>query len=162
MPVEVQELACREGHIGLLTLNSPKTLNALTEEMVVQAQAALDRWADDSRICLVILRGSGDRAFCAGGNIRALYEDIRSEGSSDSAQRFFTQEYRLNYSLHRFPKPVIGLIQGIVMGGGMGLMSGCRKKEEEGENEIRQTTGMTGQKKESRKKTTTLRLGQIT
>ncbi|MFV8569748.1 enoyl-CoA hydratase/isomerase family protein [Marinobacter sp. SBS5] len=126
MPVEVQELACREGHIGLLTLNSPKTLNALTEEMVVQAQSALDRWAEDSRICLVVLRGSGDRAFCAGGNIRALYEDIRSEGSSDAAQRFFTQEYRLNYSLHRFPKPVIGLVQGIVMGGGMGLMSGCR------------------------------------
>ncbi len=72
MPVEVQELPpCREGHIGLLTLNEPGTLNALTEEMVNQAQQALAQWAEDSRICLVVLQGgAGDRAFCAGGNIR--------------------------------------------------------------------------------------------
>ncbi|WP_372964257.1 enoyl-CoA hydratase/isomerase family protein [Marinobacter sp.] len=126
MPVEVQELACREGRIGLLTLNSPKTLNALTADMVDQAQSALDQWADDSRICLVLLRGNGDRAFCAGGNIRALYDDMTSDSNSDSARQFFTREYRLNYSLHRFPKPVINVAQGIIMGGGMGLMSGCR------------------------------------
>ena len=126
MPVEVQELACREGHIGLLTLNSPKTLNALTEDMVNQAQHALDQWADDSRICLVVLRGSGDRAFCAGGNIKALYDGVTSKGDTEAPGRFFTAEYRLNYSLHRFPKPVVGVARGIVMGGGLGLLSACR------------------------------------
>lgn len=83
MSVEVQELPCREGYIGLLTLNSPGTLNALTEAMVSQAQQALDQWAADSRICLVVLQGAGERAFCAGGNIRALYPALT--GNADSA-----------------------------------------------------------------------------
>jgi len=126
MPVEVQELTCREGHIGLLTLNSPKTLNALTEDMVNQAQHALEQWAEDSRICLVVLRGSGDRAFCAGGNIKALYDGLTGKGDTEAPGRFFTAEYRLNYSLHRFPKPVVGVARGIVMGGGLGLLSACR------------------------------------
>ena len=126
MPVEVQELACREGHIGLLTLNSPKTLNALTEDMVNQAQHALEQWAEDSRICLVVLRGSGDRAFCAGGNIKALYDGLTGKVDTEAPGRFFTAEYRLNYSLHRFPKPVVGVARGIVMGGGLGLLSACR------------------------------------
>ncbi|WP_342631342.1 enoyl-CoA hydratase/isomerase family protein [Marinobacter alkaliphilus] len=126
MPVEVQELPCREGHIGLLTLNSPDTLNALTEEMIIQAQEALDAWAEDDRICLVVLRGAGDRAFCAGGNIRTLYDALKGQGDAEAPARFFTREYRLDYSVHRFPKPVIGLAHGIVMGGGLGLLSACR------------------------------------
>jgi enoyl-CoA hydratase/carnithine racemase len=126
MPVEVQELACREGHIGLLTLNSPETLNALTEDMVVQVQEALATWAEDDRICLVVLQGNGERAFCAGGNIRALYHDLTGEGDTAAPGRFFTREYRLNYNLHRFPKPVVGIAHGIVMGGGLGLLSACR------------------------------------
>lgn len=126
MPVEVQELPCREGHIGLLTLNSPDTLNALTEEMIIQAQEALDAWAEDDRICLVVLRGAGDRAFCAGGNIRTLYDALKGQGDAEAPARFFTREYRLDYSVHRFPKPVIGVVHGIVMGGGLGLLSACR------------------------------------
>lgn len=126
MPVEVQELACREGHIGVLTLNSPKTLNALTEEMVNQAQDALDRWAADDRICLVVVQGSGERAFCAGGNIRTLYDALNGAGDTAAPERFFTREYRLNYSLHQYPKPVVGIARGIVMGGGLGVLSGCR------------------------------------
>lgn len=126
MPVEVQELPCREGHIGLLTLNAPDTLNALTEEMIVQAQEALDAWAEDDRICLVVLRGAGDRAFCAGGNIRTLYDALKGQGDAEAPARFFTREYRLDFSVHRFPKPVIGLAHGIVMGGGLGLLSACR------------------------------------
>ncbi|HLV77705.1 MAG TPA: enoyl-CoA hydratase/isomerase family protein [Marinobacter sp.] len=126
MSLVVQELACRQGHIGLLTLNSPKTLNALTEEMVITAQQSLDRWATDDRICLVIVQGSGERAFCAGGNIRSLYQALKGEGDTTAPERFFTREYRLDYSVHRFPKPVLGLARGIVMGGGLGLLSACR------------------------------------
>lgn len=126
MPVEVQELPCREGHIGLLTLNTPETLNALTESMVDDMQKALDAWAADSRICLVVLRGNGDRGFCAGGNIRALYDALKGGEDAEAPGRFFTSEYRLDYTLHRYPKPVIGLAHGIVMGGGMGLLSACR------------------------------------
>ena len=109
MPVEVQELPCREGHIGLLTLNEPGTLNALTEEMVNQAQQALAQWAEDSRICLVVLQGAGDRAFCAGGNIRALYPALTGDGDKAAPARFFAAEYRLDFTLHRFPKPVVGM-----------------------------------------------------
>src|SRR5690606_39492488 len=109
MPVEVQELPCREGHIGLLTLNEPGTLNALTEEMVNQAQQALAQWAEDSRICLVVLQGAGERAFCAGGNIRALYPALTGDGDAAAPARFFAAEYRLDFTLHRVPKPVVGM-----------------------------------------------------
>lgn len=126
MSIDVQELPCREGHIGLLTLNAPKTLNALTEDMVNEAQATLDKWAEDPRICLIVLQGSGERAFCAGGNIRAFYEGLQGNGDTGAASRFFTAEYRLDYTLHRFPKPVVALAHGVIMGGGMGLLAGCR------------------------------------
>nr|WP_297398432.1 enoyl-CoA hydratase/isomerase family protein [uncultured Marinobacter sp.] len=125
MSIEVQELPCREGYLGLLTLNAPASLNALTEAMIEQAQATLDGWARDQRICLVVIRGAGDRAFCAGGNLRTLYNSLTG-GDPAAASRFFTREYRLDYTLHRFPKPVVGLAHGVVMGGGLGLLSGCR------------------------------------
>lgn len=126
MPLEVQELPCREGHIGLLTLNEPGTLNALTEDMVNQAQQALAQWAEDSRICLVVLQGAGERAFCAGGNIRALYPALTGDGDAAAPARFFAAEYRLDFTVHRFPKPVVGMAGGIVMGGGLGLLAACR------------------------------------
>ncbi|AOY89671.1 enoyl-CoA hydratase [Marinobacter salinus] len=126
MSIEAQELMCQEGHIGLLTLNSPATLNALSEQMIVDAQNALDRWADDDRIRLVVVQGRGDRAFCAGGDIRELYSGIKGPHASEVPGRFFAREYRLDYTLHRFPKPVVGIAQGVVMGGGLGLFSACR------------------------------------
>lgn len=126
MSIEAQELPCREGFLGLLTLNHPGTLNALSEAMVEQAQDTLDRWANDDRICLVILQGAGDRAFCAGGNIRLLYDAMTGHGDQQAPARFFTREYRLDYTLHRFPKPVVGIGHGVVMGGGLGLLSACR------------------------------------
>jgi enoyl-CoA hydratase/carnithine racemase len=126
MSVEIQELACRGGSIGLLTLNSPAKLNALTEQMITDLQDALDRWAGDSRICLVILQGAGDRAFCAGGDIRELYTAIQNNEGDEVLSHVFTHEYRLDYTLHRYPKPVLGIAQGIVMGGGLGLFAGCR------------------------------------
>ncbi|HET8848316.1 MAG TPA: enoyl-CoA hydratase/isomerase family protein [Marinobacter sp.] len=126
MAVEAQELTCREGRLGLLTLNAPSSLNALTEAMIEQAQAALNAWADDPAINLVVLRGAGDRAFCAGGNIRTLYDAMTGLGDQQAPARFFTREYQLDYQIHRFPKPVIGLGHGIIMGGGLGLMAACR------------------------------------
>lgn len=126
MTAEAQELACREGHIGVLTLNAPARLNALSEPMVDQMLNVLVRWAEDDRICLVVIQGAGDKAFCAGGDIRALYQAMVTPDDEDQALRFFRKEYRLDYLLHRFPKPVLGLAHGVVMGGGMGLLAGCR------------------------------------
>jgi len=126
MSLEVQEFACREGCLGILTLNAPKSLNALTEDMVNQALAALTQWATDERICAVIIRSKGERSFCTGGDIRALYGALQDQGDTGAARRFFTREYRLNYQLHRFPKPVVGIARGMVMGGGLGLLSACR------------------------------------
>jgi len=126
MPVKIQELPCREGFLGLLTLNSPGTLNALSEAMVEQTRDALDHWATDDRICLLVLQGAGDRAFCAGTNIRLLYDAMTGHGDQQAPSRFFTREYRLDYRLHRFPKPVVGIGHGVVMGGGLGLLSACR------------------------------------
>ncbi|MBU2953152.1 enoyl-CoA hydratase/isomerase family protein [Marinobacter sp. F3R08] len=126
MSVEAQELPCREGQIGVLTLNSPGNLNALSEQMIQQIQETLDRWADDDRICIVVIQGAGEKAFCAGGNIRELYDAIVEPSDSEKPVRFFNREYRMDYSIHRFPKPVLGLAHGVVMGGGLGVLSGCR------------------------------------
>lgn len=125
MPIQVNELPCQSGAIGVLTLDSPASLNALTEDMIDEMQAALDRWEQDPQIRLVMLDANGDRGFCAGGNIVALYQAIAS-GDLDTPQRFFSKEYRLMYHLHRFAKPVVGWAQRVVMGGGMGLLSACR------------------------------------
>lgn len=126
MPIKVQELDCLEGRIGLITLDSPATLNALSVDMIIEAQRTLDAWAEDDGIALVVLQGAGKRAFCAGGDITQLYDEIINADESAPAADFFTREYRLDYSLHRFPKPVVGIGHGVIMGGGLGLLTGCR------------------------------------
>ncbi|MDF0752595.1 enoyl-CoA hydratase/isomerase family protein [Marinobacter sp. 71-i] len=126
MPIQVQEIACREGNIGLITLDSPTTLNALSGSMITETQAILDEWADADHISLVIFRGTGDRAFCAGGNIRELYGALSGDGDPDAPAGFFANEYRLDYTIHCFPKPVIAIGHGVVMGGGLGILSACR------------------------------------
>lgn len=126
MSVEAEEIACREGHMGVLTLNSPGTLNALSAQMILKIQEILDRWASDDRICIVVIQGAGDRAFCAGGDIRELYTAIVDGEEPEKPVSFFNQEYRMDYNIHRFPKPVLGIAHGIVMGGGLGVFSGCR------------------------------------
>lgn len=126
MPIKAQELECLEGRIGLITLDSPATLNALSGDMIDAAQITLDRWAHDDRIALVALQGAGSRAFCAGGDIRQLYDAMTNTDEPVRAADFFVREYRLDYALHRFPKPVIGIGHGVIMGGGLGLLSGCR------------------------------------
>lgn len=126
MSIQVEEIPCQEGSIGLITLNSPKTLNALSGDMIDHLQQTLDGWAESPDICMVILRGAGDRGFCAGGDIRELYEALADNGDSNNAADYFVREYRLDYTIHQFPKPVITIAHGAVMGGGLGLLTASR------------------------------------
>ena len=107
------------GALGLVTLNRPKALNALTHGMCMGLHRQLDKWAADPAIAAVVVRGAGPKAFCAGGDIRALWES--ATGRTKSAAGFFADEYRLNAAVARFPKPYIALWHGYVMGGGAGV-----------------------------------------
>jgi enoyl-CoA hydratase len=107
------------GRAGVITLNRPKALNALTMSMVQEMSATLSRWAGDDAVRRVVIRASGDKAFCAGGDIRALYDWGRAK--DPNVFRFFRGEYVLNTLIKRFPKPYVALIDGIVMGGGVGV-----------------------------------------
>ncbi len=108
------------GAVGRVTLNRPKALNALTLAMTRQLDARLIDWAADDRIAAVVVEGAGDRAFCAGGDIRALYASMTTPGDRFSAT-FYRAEYTLNHRIHAYPKPYIALIDGVVMGGGVGI-----------------------------------------
>ncbi|WAB84743.1 enoyl-CoA hydratase/isomerase family protein [Microcella daejeonensis] len=110
----------RRGALGLLTLNRPRALNALTHGMVLEIRAALDAWAVDGAVRTVAIRGAGDRAFCAGGDIVGLHRDATS-GDGRAAAVFWRDEYRLNAAIARYPKPIVALMHGIVLGGGVGL-----------------------------------------
>ncbi|MBX9592149.1 MAG: enoyl-CoA hydratase/isomerase family protein [Hyphomonadaceae bacterium] len=109
----------REGRAGRITMNRPKALNALTYGMVGQIWEALVAWQSDPTVELVLLEGAGDRALCAGGDVRSLYES-RADGSG-FARTFWRDEYRLNALIGRYRKPYVALQDGIVMGGGIGL-----------------------------------------
>ncbi|RCV89430.1 enoyl-CoA hydratase/isomerase family protein [Billgrantia montanilacus] len=120
------------GRIGVATLNAPKSLNALTLTMAQQLMAKLDAWAVDRSIVAVWLEGAGEKAFCAGGDVVALYRSMTEEGENrgsgrDSvfAETYFTTEYRLDYRIHTYPKPILLWGDGIIMGGGLGLMAGA-------------------------------------
>jgi len=107
----------RLGHAGLITLNRPAALNALSHAMVRALAGALAGWQDDPDVRLVIVRANG-RAFCAGGDIRAVYDAGRgAPGQKD----FFRDEYRLNAAIKAFPKPYVALVDGYIMGGGAGI-----------------------------------------
>ena len=121
-----QDVICEvRGAVGLVTLNRPKALNALTLEMIRVLDPQLKAWAADPAIRAVVVRGAGDRAFCAGGDVRAVWESgwamRRGEGDGALTRDFFREEYILNRRIKRFPKPYIALLDGIVMGGGVGL-----------------------------------------
>jgi enoyl-CoA hydratase/carnithine racemase len=119
VPATDEVLIRREGRAGRLTMNRPQALNALTLGMVRQIWSALLTWRSDPAVELVVLDGTGERALCAGGDVRALY-DSRSNGSS-LARSFWREEYRLNALIGRYPKPFLAIQDGIVMGGGIGL-----------------------------------------
>jgi enoyl-CoA hydratase/carnithine racemase len=126
-PVLFEEVPAAAGRIGRVTLNVPGTLNSLTLEMVDLLQARLDAWRDDEDVAVIFIEGSGDKAFCAGGDVQALHQSAVETpgGPCDYAEAFFTREYRMNYTLHTYPKPIICWGHGIVMGGGLGVMAGC-------------------------------------
>ena len=110
------------GVAGRITLNRPKALNALTYRMCLDIEAALDTWAQDDAVALVILDAAGDRAFCAGGDIAELYE-TGTKGDYAYGRKFWADEYRLNHKIFSYSKPVVSFLQGFTMGGGVGL--GC-------------------------------------
>lgn len=110
----------KSGKIGHITLNRPKALNALTWQMCLDIEAALDDWADDDSIKMVLIDAAGDKAFCAGGDIQVMY-DTACNGDYSYGQRFWADEYRMNAKLANFPKPYVALMQGFIMGGGVGV-----------------------------------------
>lgn len=118
---ESAEVLCeRQGEAGLITLNRPKALNALTLAMVREMCRALDSWAQDPAVTRIVVQGAGEKAFCAGGDIRQLTEDLKA-GRREEALAFWREEYQLNIRIKRYPKPYISLIDGICMGGGVGV-----------------------------------------
>ena len=107
---------------GRITLNRPRAMNALNVIMVDEMHAALAEWAKDDRVHFVLVDGAGERGLCAGGDIRALYNSVVTN-QREVATEFFRREYQLNYAISRYPKPYVVLMDGIVMGGGIGISS---------------------------------------
>lgn len=125
-PVIFIESPTKDGKlVGRATLNAPKSINSLTMEMIQSLAAKLHEWRDRNDIVAVWLEGSGDKGFCAGGDIIKLYEAMQTKnyGYADS---FFENEYSLDLCIHQFSKPIIVWGDGVVMGGGMGLMQGAK------------------------------------
>lgn len=109
----------REGAAGVIRLNRPKAINAMTLEMSEGIDAALDRFEVDPEVAVIILEGAGERGLCAGGDIRGLWESSREGG--DLGARFWRQEYVMNARIAKYPKPYVAFMDGLVMGGGVGL-----------------------------------------
>jgi len=116
---EPEVLTRVDGGIGFLTLNRPKAINSLTHNMVSIIAEALTAWADDDSVKAVILAGAGERGLCAGGDVVAIYHSARADGSE--ARQFWLDEYRLNAQIGTYPKPYVAIMDGIVMGGGVGV-----------------------------------------
>jgi enoyl-CoA hydratase/carnithine racemase len=113
------ELPAKHGKLGIITLNRPKALNALSVSMVASMYNQLHTWANDNEIAAVIIQGAGDRAFCAGGDLKLVYK--HGKDRFRDMVPFFTTEYRLNLYISEYPKPYIALLNGIAMGGGLGV-----------------------------------------
>ena len=126
-----EEIQCSGGSkIGVATLNTPQTLNGLSREMNKMLDEKLIQWAKDPALAVVVFRGAGDKAFCAGGDLHHLYQSMLENAGQPGlynayASAFFSEEYRLDYRIHTYPKPILCWGDGIVMGGGMGLMGGA-------------------------------------
>ncbi len=121
----------RRNKIGIITLNSEKTLNALSLPMIKELKVILSEWEASPDIVCIFLQGAGEKAFCAGGDIRKLYDAIIAQKTIDAAKvpqdclDFFSEEYKVDYAIQTYPKPIIVWGHGIVMGGGIGLMAGA-------------------------------------
>ena len=110
----------RQGRTGRITLTRPKALNALDFSMIRAVHQALDSWRHDPAVHAVVIEGAGGRAFCAGGDLR-LVRDLLLAGDHAGVEAFFAAEYALNLAIARYPKPYVSLIDGVCMGGGIGL-----------------------------------------
>ena len=110
-------------NIGFITLDRPKTLNSLSLDMIRTLSQTLLEWKDNTNVRAIFIHGSHERAFCAGGDIKFFYDvgTATPQGGSALLEDFFTEEYALNYLIHTYPKPYISLLNGVVMGGGMGI-----------------------------------------
>ena len=134
-PVLFETFVANNGRqIGVITLNAEKTLNALSLEMIDLMAEQLLAWSTDDNIAMVLMQAAGEKAFCAGGDLQNLYQSMRDHHASADkddvranqyARDFFNREYRLDYLIHTYPKPILCWGQGIVMGGGIGLMAGA-------------------------------------
>jgi len=128
-PVLFERVALANGgEIGRITLNALATLNSLSLEMIDLIQAQIDAWRNDDAIKALIFDASGEKAFSAGGDIQALYHDMKAHtgGPCPYCEAFFEREYRLDYQLRQYPKPTLAWGHGIVMGGGLGILSACQ------------------------------------
>jgi enoyl-CoA hydratase len=112
-------LTKQRGHLGVITLNRPKAVNALTAGMVNAMLGQLADWAEDRGVSTVLVHGAGTRGLCAGGDIVAIYQDILAGGSGTAD--FWEAEYRLNVMVARYPKPYVAFMDGLVLGGGVGI-----------------------------------------
>jgi enoyl-CoA hydratase len=120
MQPEKSVLTIRDNRIGRIRLNRPRALNALDLEMIRAISAILEEWRDDPAVHAVVIEGEGERAFCAGGDIRAIRQ-FQLEGRKDEVEAFFSGEYALNLMIATYPKPYVALVDGICMGGGIGV-----------------------------------------
>lgn len=109
--------------VATITLNRPQVLNALSFDMIRGMTECLDAWKHDDRVREIVLRGAGEKAFCAGGDLRELYAHFRSDGLG--VLPYFQLEYALDRSIHEYPKRIVAIIDGVVMGGGMGISQGA-------------------------------------
>ena len=114
----------RDGGVATVLLNRPQALNAFTLGMYRRFDPALRAWAEDPEVYAVVIEGAGDRAFCAGGDVRAVYEAGKGiAGDPSFTSAFFAEEYRIISRIHHYPKPYIAILDGITMGGGAGGLS---------------------------------------
>lgn len=120
--------SANDNGVATITLNRPKALNSLSYEMVKELGQKLEEWQTDDSICLVVLNGAGEKGFCAGGDIKALYQSNSSDAAYQDAKQFFKVEYEVDRLIYTFPKPIIACLDGIVMGGGVGLAYGASHK----------------------------------
>ncbi|WP_309133208.1 enoyl-CoA hydratase/isomerase family protein [Brevibacterium sp.] len=118
-PAEPTVITSSSNGVGRIELNRPKLINALSQEMVGLIDDALARWRDDDVITSVLVTGRGDRGLCAGGDIKAVYNDLVA-GTNENA-RFWNREYKMNHAISVFPKPYVVVMNGITMGGGVGI-----------------------------------------
>jgi enoyl-CoA hydratase/carnithine racemase len=140
-PVIFQEKRCDNGKgLAIATLNAPKAFNALNLEMIKLLLVQLEQWLQNKNIVVIFIQGTGDKAFCAGGDVVSLYHDLvkrrvaeqsvlsEKEVKESLAYEFFTQEYKLDQLIHLASKPIVALADGYVMGGGIGLLAGASHK----------------------------------